>query len=112
MLRLSKKTGLGPSCFTIRGVTRVGEHPVAGGGFGDIWKGRFGGTNGHSVCLKVVKMYLMSDLEPLLKVRTNLPELIAMILTLLTLGLPPRSDHLATAQTSKPCSLSWALLSR
>ncbi|ESK91868.1 TKL/TKL-ccinproteinkinase [Moniliophthora roreri MCA 2997] len=43
-----------------------GRHPVAGGGFGDIWKGSFGEA-GQVVCLKVCKMYLMSDVKRLLK---------------------------------------------
>ncbi|KAK7037717.1 hypothetical protein VNI00_010943 [Paramarasmius palmivorus] len=65
MVRLSKRSSLCPSCLTIRGVTKLGEHPVAGGGFGDIWKGHL--RSGQLVCLKVVKVYLMSDLKRSLK---------------------------------------------
>ncbi|KAK7019396.1 hypothetical protein VNI00_018085 [Paramarasmius palmivorus] len=65
MVRLSKRSSLCPGCLTIRGVTKLGEHPVAGGGFGDIWKGHLG--SGQLVCLKVVKVYLMSDLKRSMK---------------------------------------------
>ncbi|KAK1215509.1 Rho guanine nucleotide exchange factor [Marasmius sp. AFHP31] len=64
MLRLSKKSGLFPRCLRINNVERLGSHPVAGGGFGDVWKGKIAGK---TVCLKVVKMYLASDVEQLLR---------------------------------------------
>ncbi|KAK7031183.1 hypothetical protein VNI00_013599 [Paramarasmius palmivorus] len=67
MVRLAKKSGLCPSCLTIQGVARLGEHPVDGGGFGDIWKGRLEGVDDQLVCLKVVKVYLMKDIKRLLK---------------------------------------------
>ena len=71
MVRLAKKSGLCPSCLTIQGVARLGEHPVDGGGFGDIWKGRLEGVDDQLVCLKVVKVYLMKDIKRLLKVRST-----------------------------------------
>ncbi|KAJ8077653.1 Rho guanine nucleotide exchange factor [Marasmius tenuissimus] len=64
MLRLSKKSGLYPKCLKINNVERMGSHPVAGGGFGDVWKGRIAD---EIVCLKVVKVYLASDVEQLLR---------------------------------------------
>ncbi|KAK7041495.1 hypothetical protein VNI00_009363 [Paramarasmius palmivorus] len=67
MLRLSKASDLYPSCMTIQNLNTMGNHPVAGGGFGDIWKGILGGDSGRVVCLKVVKMYIMSDVKRLLK---------------------------------------------
>ncbi|ESK94344.1 hypothetical protein Moror_8209 [Moniliophthora roreri MCA 2997] len=67
MLRLSKASDLHPSCLTIQNVSTIGRHPVAGGGFGDIWKGTLGTDSGQIVCLKVIKMYLMSDVQRLLK---------------------------------------------
>ncbi|KAK1230088.1 Rho guanine nucleotide exchange factor [Marasmius sp. AFHP31] len=42
----------------------MGSYPVAGGGFGDVWKGR---VANEIVCLKVVKIYLASDVQQLLK---------------------------------------------
>ncbi|KAL0067777.1 hypothetical protein AAF712_005217 [Marasmius tenuissimus] len=64
MLYLSKRSGLCPSCLNINDVKRVGEHPIDGGGFGDVWMGEI---ENHLVCLKVVKLYLISDVQKLLK---------------------------------------------
>ncbi|KAK1231735.1 hypothetical protein PQX77_005144 [Marasmius sp. AFHP31] len=64
MLRLSKTSGLHPTCLSINNVKKVGEYPVAAGGFGDVWKGTIGDSD-RLVCLKVVKVYLNSDLEKL-----------------------------------------------
>ncbi|KAL0573288.1 hypothetical protein V5O48_008671 [Marasmius crinis-equi] len=65
MLRLSKKSGLCPKCLVIKNVKKLGEHPVGGGGFGDVWKGKI---DGQVVCLKVVKVYLVSDVQNLMTV--------------------------------------------
>ncbi|KAK1215505.1 Rho guanine nucleotide exchange factor [Marasmius sp. AFHP31] len=64
MLRLSKKSGMYPRCLKINNVEKMGSYPVAGGGFGDVWKGR---VANEIVCLKVVKIYLASDVQQLLK---------------------------------------------
>ncbi|KAJ8088480.1 Rho guanine nucleotide exchange factor [Marasmius tenuissimus] len=64
MLRLSERSGLCPSCLNLENVERVGNRPVAGGGFADVWKGRI---KGQLVCLKVVKVYHTSDVQELLK---------------------------------------------
>ncbi|KAK1233897.1 hypothetical protein PQX77_002920 [Marasmius sp. AFHP31] len=64
MLHLSKHSGLCPSCLNLENVERVGNRPVGGGGFADVWKGKI---KGQLVCLKVVKVYLTSDLQQLLK---------------------------------------------
>ncbi|ESK84818.1 Dbl domain-containing protein [Moniliophthora roreri MCA 2997] len=64
MLRLSRKQLLHPRCLSIHNVSVIGRYPVAGGGFGDIWKGALGS---QVVCLKVVKMYIMADVQQLLK---------------------------------------------
>ncbi|KAF9256320.1 kinase-like protein, partial [Marasmius fiardii PR-910] len=66
MLRLSKKSGLHSRCLTIQNVRKLGHYPVASGGFGDVWKGVIGNSS-ESVCLKVVKLYLNSDVEKLCK---------------------------------------------
>ncbi|KAK1227026.1 Rho guanine nucleotide exchange factor [Marasmius sp. AFHP31] len=65
MLRLSKNSGLHPHCLSIQNVTKLGEYPVASGGFGDVWKGAIGES--QHVCLKIVKLYLGSDVEKLSK---------------------------------------------
>ncbi|KAL0058747.1 Rho guanine nucleotide exchange factor [Marasmius tenuissimus] len=64
MLRLSKKSGLCPECLVIQNVQQQGQHPVGGGGFGDVWKGTIGHAGStRAVCLKVVKVYLTSDVR-------------------------------------------------
>ncbi|KAK1235176.1 Rho GTPase activating protein [Marasmius sp. AFHP31] len=64
MLHLSKRSGLCPNCLNIKNVKRIGDWPIGGGGFGDVWKGKI---DDHVVCLKVVKVYAMSDVQKLLK---------------------------------------------
>ncbi|KAJ8083217.1 hypothetical protein PM082_009089 [Marasmius tenuissimus] len=64
MLRLSKNSGLYPTCLSIQNVKKIGEYPIAAGGFGDVWKGSIGASS-MLVCLKVVKVYLKSDLVKL-----------------------------------------------
>jgi len=66
MIYLSKRSGLYPNCLVLNDVKKVGDHPVAAGGFGEIWKGLIGG---QIACLKVVKIYGDSDVQKLLKVR-------------------------------------------
>ncbi|KAJ8080062.1 hypothetical protein PM082_016889 [Marasmius tenuissimus] len=69
MVRLSKNSGHFPKCLVIKNVKKQGEHPVGGGGFGDVWKGTVdhaGST--QTVCLKVVKVYLTSDVRQSLAV--------------------------------------------
>ncbi|KAL0069535.1 Rho guanine nucleotide exchange factor [Marasmius tenuissimus] len=66
MLRLSKNSGLHPKCLAIKNVKKFGEHPITAGGFGDVWKGVIGDSN-EIVCLKIMKVYLNSDLVQLSK---------------------------------------------
>ncbi|KAF9257429.1 kinase-like protein [Marasmius fiardii PR-910] len=63
MLHLSRRSGLYPQCFIISNVKKLGAYPVSGGGFGDVWKGTIGD---QIVCLKVVKVYLVSEVKQLL----------------------------------------------
>jgi hypothetical protein len=65
MIRLSKASDLHPTCQSIRGVTK-GQHPVAFGGFGDVYKGEVG-VDGSLVCLKVPRVSL-SDVKRFLEV--------------------------------------------
>ncbi|KAL0062705.1 hypothetical protein AAF712_010400 [Marasmius tenuissimus] len=64
MLRLSKNSGLHPTCLSIQNVKKIGRYPIAAGGFGEVWKGTIGDSN-EPICLKVMKVYLNSDLEKL-----------------------------------------------
>ncbi|KAL0572718.1 Rho guanine nucleotide exchange factor [Marasmius crinis-equi] len=63
MLHLSKRSGLCPKCLIIKNVKKLGAFPVGGGGFGDVWKGKI---EEQLVCLKVVKVYLRSDVTHLM----------------------------------------------
>ncbi|ESK82545.1 hypothetical protein Moror_3707 [Moniliophthora roreri MCA 2997] len=65
MLRLSSNSGLHPQCLAINHVEKLDDHPVAGGGFGDVWKGMLGRAQSQVVCLKIVKVYLTSDVQKL-----------------------------------------------
>ncbi|KAK1227557.1 hypothetical protein PQX77_009467 [Marasmius sp. AFHP31] len=69
MIRLSKRSGLHPKSLFIQNVRKLGKHPVAAGGFGDVWKGVINQSESgeHLVCLKVSKVYEKSDLDALFK---------------------------------------------
>ncbi|THU88736.1 kinase-like protein [Dendrothele bispora CBS 962.96] len=66
IIRLSNVSGLYPDSLALDAynVTKVGNHPVAAGGFGDIWKGLIGE---QMVCLKVARICGDSDVQKLLK---------------------------------------------
>ncbi|KAF9254435.1 kinase-like protein [Marasmius fiardii PR-910] len=64
MVRLSRRSGLYPQCLTIRNVNKLGNHPVGGGAFGDVWKGRIGQ---QLVCLKVIRAFEASDVKQVAK---------------------------------------------
>ncbi|KAJ7367870.1 kinase-like domain-containing protein [Mycena albidolilacea] len=63
LLRLSGECGLHPTCFTLFGLKKVGQQ-VAGGGFGDIWKGLIGG---QTVAVKSMRQFMDDDVRVSLK---------------------------------------------
>ncbi|KAJ6592900.1 kinase-like domain-containing protein, partial [Mycena capillaripes] len=63
LLRLSSQSGLHPTCFTLAGVEKVGPQ-VAGGGFGDIWKGL---VDGQTVAVKSMRQFRDDDVKASLK---------------------------------------------
>ncbi|KAK7026375.1 kinase domain-containing protein [Favolaschia claudopus] len=63
MWRLSRASSLYPRCFTLTGLHRVGTQ-VAGGGYGDIWKGL---VRGQSVCVKMLRIFQESDIAMAVK---------------------------------------------
>ncbi|KAF7374886.1 LsmAD domain-containing protein [Mycena sanguinolenta] len=63
LLRLSGACGLHPTCFTIDGLEKMGRQ-VAGGGFGDIWKGSVGG---QIVAVKSMRQFADDDVKASLK---------------------------------------------
>ncbi|KAK1230559.1 Rho guanine nucleotide exchange factor [Marasmius sp. AFHP31] len=64
MLHISKKTGFHPKCLVIENVEVVGKHPVGGGGYADIWKGRLGKS---LVCLKILRVFKEPEVQQVLK---------------------------------------------
>ncbi|KAL0056869.1 Rho guanine nucleotide exchange factor [Marasmius tenuissimus] len=64
MLRLSTKSGLCPKCLTINNVKKLGTEPLAGGGFGDVWKGEI---EDQTVCLKLARVFTHSDIQKVVK---------------------------------------------
>ncbi|KAJ7489298.1 hypothetical protein FB451DRAFT_1125592, partial [Mycena latifolia] len=63
LLRLSRASGLHPKCFPLSGLQKVGQQ-VAGGGFGDIWKGLI---NGQTVAVKMMRIFQDRKIESALK---------------------------------------------
>ncbi|KAF7362739.1 Protein kinase domain-containing protein [Mycena venus] len=61
--RLSRYSGLHPRCFVLTGL-RTNGRQVAGGGFGDIWKGAVGG---QTVCVKIMRIFQADQVQTLLK---------------------------------------------
>ncbi|KAL0579172.1 hypothetical protein V5O48_002853 [Marasmius crinis-equi] len=56
MVRLAKNSGLHPKCLSIQNVEKLGNHPVGGGGFGDVWEGVVG--DGSMLKLSLLRGYL------------------------------------------------------
>lgn len=55
-----------PTSHIVSGdLTKVGEHPIAFGGFADVWEGNLGGSR---VCVKVLRV-TMNDDQSVTKVR-------------------------------------------
>ncbi|TDL21451.1 kinase-like protein, partial [Rickenella mellea] len=53
--RLAKKSGIYPDCLSLTKVERLGEDPLMGGGFADIWKGEFAK---RPVALKALRVFV------------------------------------------------------
>lgn len=64
ILRLAKQSGQYPTCLRLEGI-RLDNQPIAGGAFGEVYKGDL---NGSLIAVKVVRLYLRSDIEKLLRV--------------------------------------------
>lgn len=65
LFRLSRKSRLYPECLVLGGVEGLGKDAVAAGRFGDVFKAVI---DNQSVAIKVVRMYLKSDVLELAKV--------------------------------------------
>ncbi|KAJ7185676.1 kinase-like domain-containing protein [Mycena filopes] len=65
LLRLSRSSGLHPTCFPLTGMEKVGEQ-VAGGAFGDVWKGLVGG---QSVSVKIMRLFKSEEVKAALQIK-------------------------------------------
>lgn len=64
LIRLSRASGQYPECLALDDVA-MEAYPVAGGSYGDVYKGHL---NGQQIALKVLKVYVDQDIVKLLKV--------------------------------------------
>ena len=67
LMKLSRASGLYPKCLILKGVSMEG-HPVAGGGYGDVYLGHL---YGKQIAVKVLRIYQDIDLVKLLKVASG-----------------------------------------
>ena len=67
MQRLAKNTGLLPRSFTLKEVTQSG-YSVAGGTYGDIYKGY---VKDELVCLKVIRVFKPTQIDYTVEVSCN-----------------------------------------
>ncbi|KAG6818414.1 hypothetical protein H0H93_005163, partial [Arthromyces matolae] len=62
--RISARSGLYPACYVLKDVEQIGQFSVNGGGFADIYQGKF---EGQLVCIKAIRLYQTSQIEHVLK---------------------------------------------
>lgn len=55
--KLVQKGGVLPPHLIVNGACRIGDDPIAGGGFADIWKGKIEAMPGTFVALKVLRIF-------------------------------------------------------
>ncbi|KAJ8074843.1 hypothetical protein PM082_019168 [Marasmius tenuissimus] len=64
MIHLSRSTNLLPKCITIQDVEMSSNHPIGGGAFGDVYKGK---RRGENVCMKVLRAFRPAEVEQAIK---------------------------------------------
>ncbi|KAK0184191.1 kinase-like domain-containing protein [Armillaria mellea] len=60
LYHMTRYHGILPTSFSYRHARRIGAHPIWGGGFADIWKGRM---NGELICIKVPRVFMDNGIE-------------------------------------------------
>jgi hypothetical protein len=105
LLKLSNKSGLYPECLKLQGVQISGRDAVAGGSYGDIWKGCI---DSHVIAIKVMRVFGVDDVQKVLKVFRFRPEGNVRCLTLMT-GIFARGCLVATALPSECLTVLWGL---
>jgi hypothetical protein len=66
LVRLCKNSALYPDCLALKGIAVEGD-PAAGGGFGDVYKGRLGG---QEIAIKVLRVFRQKDMDKLRRVKS------------------------------------------
>lgn len=52
--KVVRESGQLPKYLFISGVKRIGDNPISGGGFSDVWEGE---VNGKRMALKVIRRF-------------------------------------------------------
>ncbi|KAJ7126710.1 kinase-like domain-containing protein [Mycena epipterygia] len=63
LLRLSRASGLHPTCVALSGLEKLGQQ-VAAGAFGDVWKSR---VRAQSVAVKMMRIFRDADIKAVFK---------------------------------------------
>ena len=92
----------------LNGVELVGGDAVAGGGYGDVWKGSL---QDELLAVKVVKVYQKSDVVKLLKVQFPLSVEVGsrVDVVIRLLGVLLRGSHMAATSSSQHSALLWCI---
>lgn len=105
LIKLSSASGLYPDCMALKGI-ELEEDPVAGGGFGEVHKGRL---EGRHIAVKVLRVYQRSDIAKLLKVIYIASLHWASCLLTQYQGILSRSRYVATVGSSQHLAILWHL---
>ena len=87
-------------------ISRVGEHAITSGGFGDVWKANY---DGRDVAVKALRIYKTDDVRKIKRVGLSaMGDRVFCSFSLFSLGLLQRGYHLEMAVASKYCSVHWS----
>lgn len=67
LIQLSRRCGLYPECLVRDDIRLLGTDPIAAGRFGEVWKAE--DSESRFIAVKVLRVYLRTDAEKLLKVK-------------------------------------------
>ena len=87
-------------------ISKVGEHAITSGGFGDVWKANF---DGRDVAVKALRIYKTDDVRKIKRVgHSAMGDRVFCPFSLFSLGLLQGGYHLEMAVPSKHCSVHWS----
>ncbi|KAL0572734.1 hypothetical protein V5O48_009234 [Marasmius crinis-equi] len=101
-----KKYHVFPSSFFFNDIERVGEHPLGGGGFADVYKGI---AEDQPVCLKVLRVHTQGDphrRKKMVEVHHNNPRPFRKIVEPVWIGLLPGGIDMDSTRSSERSSTS------